>query len=60
MESEIREAILEGAGIELVPQQDGWIARIGMLDLEVCGRTAAEVLLNLADIVSAPATVGVQ
>jgi len=58
--NDIREAILESAGIELIPQHDGWVARIGMLDEEVHGRTAAEVLLLLADIVMGPETSGVQ
>lgn len=50
--SEIREAILEGAGIELIPKDSGgWYARIGLLRQAVCGDTAAAVLLRLSDIV---------
>lgn len=61
MADEIREAILEGAGIELIPlATGGWYARIGVLNTTVAGRTAGEVLLNLADIVSTPPGVGVQ
>lgn len=61
VETEIREAILEGAGIELIPQDNGgWHARVGLLDVVVAGRTAGEVLLRLADIVSTPAGVCVQ
>jgi hypothetical protein len=53
--SEIREAILEGAGIELIPKDEGgWYARIGLLRQAVPGRTAADVLMQLADIVVGP------
>lgn len=50
--NDIREAILEGAGVELYPDEttNGWYARVGMTLHRIDGRTAAEVFLKLADI----------
>lgn len=54
-EREIREAVLEGAGVELIPDNpSGYYLRIGVLFDTIDGRTAAECFLKLADILSAP------
>lgn len=53
MSHEIREAIYEGAGIELYPDVNagtGYYARVGTLDTRIGGKTAAHVFLLLADI----------
>lgn len=57
--SEIKEAILEGKAIELIPSHEGlaWYAKIGMLDHEVHGTSAADVLLTLSRIVAQQYTV---
>lgn len=55
--SDIREAILEGAGIELIPHDaGGWYARIEGVGAIVHGRTPGEVMLKLADIVLGEST----
>lgn len=54
-EAEIREAFLEGAGIELIEDPAyGYYLRVGVLPVVVKGRTPGECLLNLADIVTTP------
>ncbi len=54
-ELEVREAILEGMAVELIPEPDGrgWYARVGTLSWTVDGLTAAHVMLKIADILSA-------
>lgn len=60
VESEVREALLEGMAVELIPEPagTGWYARIGTLSWTVEGDSAAHVFLKLADLLSAPPVVG--
>lgn len=49
----LREALLEGARIELIPCIDfGWYGWIEAVDETIEGRTAAEVFLKIADLLS--------
>jgi hypothetical protein len=58
---EIREALLEGMAVELIPMDEGgWYGRIGILRHCVYGNTAAEVFLRLADILVGPDEPAVQ
>jgi len=56
LELEVCEALLEGMAVELIPEPtgDGWYCRVGMLPWSIQGRTAAEVMLKLADLLSKP------
>lgn len=55
-DAEIREALLEGQALELIPEPDGtgWYCRIGLLPWTVEGRSSAEVMLRVAEILSTP------
>lgn len=59
-EEEIREALLEGMAVELIPEPNGsgWYARIGLLTWTVEGVSAADVLMKLADILTTPVPEG--
>ena len=60
LEAIVREEVLEGAGVELIPDTHGYYLRIGISDVTIPGRTAAECFLKLAELLSMPAGVKVQ
>jgi hypothetical protein len=58
---DLKEAITEGAGLELIPHEDGgWYLRIGILNDTISGRTRAEVFLKVAQIFLEPEVPGEQ
>lgn len=60
VEMEVKEAILEGMAVELIPEPDGtgYYLRVGTLEWTVEGLSAAECFLKVADILSAPVPEG--
>lgn len=54
-ELEIRECVMEGMAVELIPDPEGgYYLRIGILNQTISGVSAAACFLALADILSAP------
>lgn len=60
LDADVREAILEGCAVTLMcePDGSGWYARIEGCPWSIQGRSAGEVYLNLADLLSAPINEG--